>query len=224
MKKITSWLIALLILVTANLELLAQQALVPFDKIILTGNISALLVEGEHGGISIQNNEEHIEYGVEGQTLKIESKNLIKYKKVPTIKIIITYNKLRAIKARAGASVFTDNTIEIAALNLRFSSGASGELTIDTEALEVGVSEGSHLTLSGTADFQEVKSVTGGNLLAYQLDSKKAVVKTNTGGTAKLMVLENITATAKTGGSISYKGKPEKVKINNGLSGSIKAL
>ena len=124
MKKITLGLVALLILITANLELTAQQALVPFDKITLTGNISVLLVEGEHGGISIQNDEEHVEYGVEGQTLKIASKNLIKYKKVPTIKIIITYNKLRAIKARAGASVFTDNIIEAAALNLRFSSGA----------------------------------------------------------------------------------------------------
>jgi len=183
-----------------------------------------LLVEGEHGGISIKNDAEHIEYGVEGQTLKIESKNLIKYKKIPTIKIIITYNKLRSLKARAGASMHTDNVIEADALNLRFSSGASGELTIDTKALEVGVSEGSHLTLSGTADFQEAKSVTGGNLVAYQLDSREAIVKTNTGGTAKLMVLERITATAKTGGNISYKGKPDKVKINNGLSGSIKAL
>lgn len=224
MKKFISWLVALLILVTVNLELLAQQALVPFDKIQLTGNISALLVEGEHGGISIQNNKEHLEYGVEGQTLKIESKNLIKYKKMPTIKIIITYNKLRAIKARAGAAVFSDNIIEAAALNLRFSSGASGELTIDTEALEVGVSEGSHLTLGGTADFQEAKSVTGGSLVAYQLDSKEAIIKTNTGGTAKLMVLESITASAKTGGSISYKGNPKKEKINNGLSGSIRAF
>jgi len=224
MKKITPWLIAVLILITANLELFAQQGLVPFDKIILTGNISALLVEGEHGGISIKNNAEHIEYGVEGQTLKIESKNLINYKQIPTIKIIITYNKLRSIKARAGASVFTDNIIEATTLNLRFSSGASGELTIDTEALEVGVSEGSHLTLSGIADFQEVKSVTGGNLVAYQLDSKEAIVKTNTGGSAKLMVYERITATAKTGGNISYKGTPEKEKINSGLSGSVKAL
>ena len=224
MKKFTLGLVALLILITANLELVAQQALVPFDKIVLTGNISALLVEGEHGGISIQNNEDNLEYGVEGKTLKIESKNLIKYKKVPTIKVIITYNKLRGIKARAGASVFSDNILEAAALNLRFSSGASGELTIDTEALEVGVSEGSHLTLSGTADFQEVKSVTGGSIVAYQLDSKEAIIKTNTGGSAKLMVHESITASAKTGGNISYKGKPEKVKINNGLSGSIKGL
>ena len=97
-------------------------------------------------------------------------------------------------------------------------------MTIDTETLKVGVSEGSHLTLSGIADFQEAKSVTGGNLVAYQLDSKEAIVKTNTGGSAKLMVHESITATAKTGGNISYKGTPEKEKINSGLSGSVKAL
>lgn len=147
---------------------------------------------------------------------------MIKYNKQPTIKVAITYQQVREIKARAGASVYSDNTIEIEALHLRFSSGASGELVVSTKTLEVGVSEGGTLELQGETNFLEAKAVTGGTLAAYDLDSQSTIIKTNTGGSAKVMAFESLDATAKTGGSIAYKGDPKKVRTKDGLSGSIK--
>lgn len=202
---------------------LHAQSLPSFDRIILTGNVSALLVEGDQENMEIKNNREELEFKVEGRTLKIISKNLVKYKQQPTVKIIVTYTTLREIKARAGASIYSQQTIETEALSLRFSSGAVGELSVETQSLISSVSEGGSLELQGITNFHEAKSVTGGTLLAYDLDCEDVMVRSNTGGSAKVQANNSIDATAKTGGSISYKGDPRKVRAKDGLSGTIKS-
>ena len=224
MKKVIYGVLTLLILVTCNANALIAQSLNNFDKILLTGNISVLLVEGETPSLDIKNNADQLEYELNGQTLKLSSTELIKYNKTPTVKVVLTYTNLREIKARAGAAAFSDNTIETEVLKLRFSSGASGELTITSNTLEVGVSEGGTLKLRGTTTYLEAKAATGGTLSAYQLDSEKTIVKANTGGSAKVIALESIDASANTGGSIAYKGDPKKVRMKDGLSGSVKGF
>ena len=222
MKKTMQWSLICLLFIATGIATISAQNLPPFEKILVTGNVSILLIEGTADSMDIKNNAELLEYEVEGQTLKLSSKNLIKYNKQPTIKVAIVYQQIREIKARAGASVYSDNTIEGEALQLRFSSGASGELTITAKTIEVGVSEGGTLELQGLTAFLDAKAVTGGTLSAYDLDSQSTVVKTNTGGSAKVMAYESLDATAKTGGSIAYKGEPKKVRTKDGLSGSIK--
>lgn len=238
MKKIMQWNMLALFLLLNSVSTIAQ-TLPRFDKIMVTGNVSILLIAGEEEKMDVQKNANELEYEVEGQTLKLLSKNLIqynkastikkllsknliKYKKTSTIKIAITYRQLRDIKARAGASVYSDTPLAAEALQLRFSSGASGELTITAKSLEASVSEGGTLTLQGITDFLEAKAITGGTLSAYDLDSQSTIVKTNTGGSAKVVAHEEIDATAKTGGSIIYKGNPKKARTKDGLSGSIK--
>jgi len=223
MKKTMQWSLTCLLLVATSLAAITAQNLPSFDKILVTGNVSILLMEGTEESMDIKNNAALLEYEVEGQTLKLSSKNLIKYNKQPTIKVAITYQQIREIKARAGASVYSDNMLEEEALQLRFSSGASGELTVTAKTIEVGVSEGGTLELQGITEFLDAKAVTGGTLSAYELDSQSTIVKTNTGGSAKVMAYESLDATAKTGGSIAYKGDPKKVRTKDGLSGSIKA-
>jgi len=220
MKKILFPAILLLLCLTTIVH---AQSLPAFDRIVLTGNVSALLVEGDQENMEIKNDADQIEFEVEGRALKITSKNLIKYNQQPTVKLIITYTKLREIKARAGASIYSQQTIEADALHLRFSSGSIGELTIESNSLLSSVSEGGSLELRGTTIFHKAKAVTGGSISAYDLDCQEVLVRANTGGSAKLVALDLINATAKTGGSISYRGNPKKVKEKDGLSGTIKA-
>lgn len=223
MKKITQWIALLSFLVFANNVFAFTKALSPFDEIVLSGNVSALLVAGDEENIKIQNDGDRLDYYVEGKSLKIKATDLIKYNKTPTIKVIITYKKLRTIKVRAGASAYTENPISGDQLDLRFSSGASGEIEVDQNTIEVTVSEGGNLKLSGETDWQEVKVATGGMLSAYKLEAENTIVKANTGGSAKVVALESIDARANTGGSITYKGDPNKVQRKDGLSGTVKS-
>ena len=223
MKNITLLSFIILIATITNTGFAFSENLEPFDEIILFGNVSALLVEGEQEAIEIRNDEDQLEVEVIGHSLKVKTKNLIRYNKTPTVKIIITYKKVRTLKVRAGASAFSENPIKGDKLRLRFSSGASGEIIIDQNFLEVSVSEGGNLKLKGKTDWQEVKVSTGGTLSAYKLDCNKTVVKANTGGDVKLVAYESIDASANTGGSITYKGDPKKVREKDGFSGSVRS-
>lgn len=219
MKKIS--ILAIILVMTS--AILSAQSLPSFDRIILTGNVSALLVEGDQENMEIKNNRDQLEFEVEGRTLKITAKNLIKYNQLPTVKVIITYTQLLEIKARAGASVYSQQTIEADNLQLRFSAGANGELTVETSTLNTTVSEGGTLELRGVTEFHQAKAVTGGSLSSYDLDAKDVLIKSNTGGSAKIIALNSLDATAKTGGAISYRGNPQKVREKDGLSGTIKS-
>lgn len=223
MKRIIQLSFVLLSMAVANTVSATAITLEPFDEIILSGNVSALLIEGETESIEIRNNEERLEYEIQGQTLEVKAKDLVKYNKTPTVKIIITYTKIRTLKVRRGATAFTENPIQGDKLELRFTSGASGELEITQNTLEVGVSEGANLKLRGTTDWQEIRVATGGVLAAYKLDCNKTVAKANTGGSAKVVANVSINANANTGGSITYKGDPKKVREKDGFSGTIKS-
>ena len=87
-KSMQSSLICLLFILT-NIATINAQDLPPFEKILVTGNVSILLVEGPTESMDIKNDAALLEYEVEGQTLKLSSKNLIKYNKQPTIKVAI---------------------------------------------------------------------------------------------------------------------------------------
>jgi len=215
-------IIPALVLLISIISLTAQ-SLPPFERLILTGNLSVLLVEGERENLDIKNDAEQVEFKVEGRTLNIIAKDLIRYNKTPTVKLVVTYTTIREIKAHAGAAVYSDQVLEIDALKLKFTSGAVGEITAYTQTLITSVSEGGTLELSGSTNFHEAKATTGGALVAYDLDCQEVLVRANTGGSAKLLASESIDATAKTGGSISYKGKPKKVREKDGLSGTIRS-
>lgn len=224
MKKFTAWINLLSFLTMATSIFADTKSLSPFDEIILSGNVSALLVEGEEESIDIKNDEGRLDFYVEGKSLKVKATDLVKYNKTPTIKVIITYKKLRGLRARAGASAYTEQPISGDKLELRFSSGASGEIEVAQNSLEINVSEGGDLELRGETDWQEIKVATGGTLSAYKLEAANTVARANTGGSAKVMTTKSIDARANTGGSITYKGDPKKVQEKDGLSGTVRSL
>jgi len=224
MKKFTAWICLLSFLTIATTAIADTKSLLPFDEIILSGNVSALLIEGDEENIDIKNDADRLDFYVEGKTLKVKATDLVKYNKTPTVKVIITYKKLRGLRARAGASAYTQQPISGDQLDLKFSSGASGEIEVVQNSLEINVSEGGDLELQGKTDWQEIKVATGGTLSAYKLKAANSVVRANTGGSAKVMTTQSIDARANTGGSITYKGDPRKVQRKDGLSGTIKSF
>ena len=91
MKKFTSWISLLSFLTIASSIFADTKTLSPFDEIILSGNVSALLVEGAEESIEVKNDANRLDFYVEGKSLKVKATDLVKYNKTPTIKVIITY-------------------------------------------------------------------------------------------------------------------------------------
>ncbi|MEM6316592.1 MAG: head GIN domain-containing protein [Bacteroidota bacterium] len=199
------------------------QDLNPFNEVIISGNVSVLLVASDEESISIKNNEEQLDYYVDGRTLKLKATDLIQYSNEPATKVVLRYKKIVDLRVRAGASAYTEQAMKGEQLTIKFSSGASGEIEVAQNTVEASASEGADLELEGQTEWLEAKVATGGEISAYKLATDNVVVRANTGGNAKVFANRSIDARANTGGSVSYKGNPKKVQQKTGLAGTIRS-
>lgn len=196
----------------------------PFDEALFSGNVEVTLVEGDNPNVKIHKNESQIKVDVEGGVLKVKRKktlDLKDYKGEATIKITVTYQKLRTISAYAGAVITGKDILVGDQLQLDINSGAKGDFDVEVNALEAIASEGGVLFISGRTATLEAKAHTGGQLDATKLDSERTYVKALAGGNAKVNAQEALEAQARAGGVIEYKGNPKKVNIKDDLGGTV---
>ena len=194
-----------------------------FDEIVLSGNLEVVLNKGNEELVSVKDEKEKISVYVEQGVLKIKRKKPLRIKEYQEdpIRVSVTYKILRRIKANSGADVSNKAPIEVDQLTLDFNSGANGNLDVNVNDIDIAVSEGSQLRVTGKTITQHSKANTGAGLSAYNLNSQRTFVKANTGASAKVVATEAIDAVASTGGDINYKGNPQKINIKDHLGGSV---
>ncbi len=227
MKKIKfiALLVALLSLQSGYTHIRDTMTLAHFDQIIATGIIEVTLQQGNEEKLVLVTNDfdrDDVKVMVTEGVLKIfVVKSLIKDAK---IEVFVTYKQLRRIKANTGASVSSENIIEIDKLDLKANSGARIELELQVNDLHARLAEGAQIQLSGTTESQDITASSGANFYGFELTSDYTYVNANTGGRAEVIANKSIEATANTGGRIEYKGDPETIKIKDYLGGEIENL
>ena len=192
-----------------------------FDKVKATKGINVTLIEGtkEKVQVDIVNgspNDVVTQLKNKGLTVKMKTKI---YKDV-AVQVYVTYVDLREVDAGSGATVDAENTIVTDKLHLDAGTDANIKLEIDVNALEADVSAGK-IELSGKVKSQLVKANTGGKYLAYDLESEETIAKANTAGKVEVTVTKSLQGTASNGGTISYKGNPEKVIKKVSMGGKV---
>ncbi|MCL2074143.1 MAG: DUF2807 domain-containing protein [Marinilabiliaceae bacterium] len=195
-----------------------------FDKIKISKGINVTLIEGEmpEAEVVIVNAElEDVLIEQKGKEVAIKMKTKL-YKDV-AVQVYITYQKIREIHAGLGGSLDADDILETDQLVLTAGLDASIELEIEVKKLVVSASA-ARVEVSGTADYIDVKTSTGGKFFGSELECREASVKTNTGGSASVWVTKLLDATAGSGAKVEYKGNPTKVKYKETLGGRIVEL
>jgi hypothetical protein len=137
------------------------------------------------------------------------------------IKVAVSHQALQAITASMGAVVRADGRLEARDLDLAAHSGGNLRFDVVTKNLRVEAGEGAQVYLTGQTESLQTNIVTGATLDAYGLESQDVFVKSSTGGAARVKALKRIDATAGTGGSITYKGRPERRDETKALGGEI---
>jgi hypothetical protein len=214
-----------LTLATTPVAAQSKRTVQPFDEVVLTGRIIAELVPGDVNEVEIlqsETPEDKINISMSGQSLRISTLNRIA--KDEEVRLRITYQKLRAIKAQAGVALRHEGPIEADKLEVRIGSGAQAELEVTTDALEVYVGEGGQLMLSGNTNSQQVTASSGGNCDASNLAAKRTYARASAGGMAKVNATEFLDATANTGGQVSYRGEPAEKYTRSSLGGEISSF
>ena len=138
------------------------------------------------------------------------------------VTVWVTYRELDGIGISSAAKLFAKEPIKSESMEIDVSSAAKGEIALNVGDLEVDISSAADLTLYGVANTMEIDISSAGSLRAYELECKDAEIDVSSAGSAKVNVTERIEAGASSGGSIRYKGNPDKVQANSSSGGSVK--
>jgi len=139
-----------------------------------------------------------------------------------TVKVYVTYVEVNKLSSSSASNIFAEGTIKTKALSLSASSAGTIDIEIEVEDLEASASSAAELELRGKARNVEIDASSAGEVDAYELVADAVVVDVSSGGGAKVNVVKEINAHASSGGSIRYKGNPERSNTNSSSGGSVK--
>lgn len=136
--------------------------------------------------------------------------------------ITVYYKDLEGISVSSGANIRANNAIEANELDLDGSSGGIMELKVASNVLTADASSGGILKITGSTASLDVDVSSGGIFKGYDLKSETADADASSGGVATFSVSKILSADASSGGSIRYRGNPDKIRSNSSVAGSIR--
>ena len=138
------------------------------------------------------------------------------------VKVYVTYVEINKLSASSASNIFADGPIKTKRLTLSASSAGTIDIQIEVDELEASASSAADLELKGKARSIEIDASSAGEVDAYELTVEAADVEVSSAGSAKVSVTKDIRAEASSGGSIRYRGNPERSNTNSSSGGSVK--
>ena len=194
-----------------------------FNEVKVGQAINVVLHRSNEEKVVIQSSNidlEEVETEVSNGELRL-SLNGDRYKNVDVV-IDVYYKNLKSISVSSAASLKATEIIKGDGFELDVSSAGSVDLSLDVHSLEVDVSSAADAKLSGKTHDMEVDVSSAGGIDAYGLAAENVDVSVSSAGSAKIYVTKSLQANASSGGSIKYKGSPERSNSNSSSGGSVK--
>lgn len=192
-----------------------------FNAIDASGGINVELVQGPEIGLTIEADDnliEFIEIEVTDSVLKIRLREKIGDHKA--IEVKVDFVSIEAIRASAGAKVSSESPIVGKALKFETSSGAISRLNLEFESIAIEASSGAQAELSGTAGQLMLQSSTGAIIEALGLKAENASVKSSSGAINNVSASNELSMEASSGAIVNYQGQPV-IKNQKTSSGGI---
>jgi len=139
-----------------------------------------------------------------------------------TVKVYVTYVNLEKLSASSAANIFSEAIVKAKQLSLSASSAGSIDIQVDAHDIDMNVSSAGDVEIRGKAANLIVDVSSAGEVDAYDLVADVVQVKASSAGSAKVHAVKEITANASSGGSIRFKGNPERSNTNSSSGGSVK--
>ena len=198
-----------------------------FHAIKAFGGVEVRLVKGEPGKIYIESNRishQDIITEVSRGTLRIKPRTSSLFNEKSRhwyIRVEVTYDYLDEIRATAGASVISRNTVKTDEILILASTGGEIDMRLDAHTVESQVGTGAIVELSGTAKYHNANVSMGGELDAFYLECDYVIVRSTMGGVANMRANKEIEASAGLGGVVGVRGDPRYISKRTSLGGEI---
>jgi len=196
-----------------------------YDAIKCAGSMDFILVSGTEGNITIEGEENLLQYivtEVKDNVLKVKVKNSknLKSSRNKTIKITIPFKDINKVSLSGSGDLWNKDVIN--ATNLDVALAGSGDIVLDikTTSVEGAVAGSGDLTLKGSTNNLEAKVAGSGDFHGFNLQANNTEVSVAGSGDAEVVSNETLKARVAGSGDIVYKGNPKKDTKVSG-SGSI---
>lgn len=195
----------------------------PFNAIKTSHGLDVQLTQDSQERLVVEadeNLQDLIKTEVKDHTLHIYAKKNIGW--AASKKIKVSFKDLSEISSSSGSDVMSTNIITSDRLMLNSSSGSDMVLTINTTALSCNSSSGSDLKLEGSTQTLVAEASSGADIEASKLQAESSQVTVSSGADITINTAKELTASASSGGDITYYGNPKIINKSNHPSGSIR--
>ena len=181
-----------------------------FSEIYLHGGYKVFLQQGSKPALTVKTNNSDIFNNLEvnnrGDELSLVMKeDFITYKR---IRLYITFTKLEAIQAEGGLKLDSDGYLDLGDLRLYLEGGASVDLQLKADDVNVIGEGGVLFNLEGVANTLTVKLSGAGHVDADEFKTEEADIAIEGVGTASVYATDRLNAQINGVGKVSYKGDP----------------
>jgi len=198
-----------------------------YDGVKCAGSFDYVLVEGTEGNITIEGEENLIEYiitEIQNGALVVKVKNDVNLKtsRNKSIKITIPFKEIENVSLAGSGDLWNDNVL--ASDNLDISLTGSGDIILNIKAskTKASITGSGDVTLKGTSNKLEASVTGSGDFYGFDLEVNDTDVSVTGSGDAKVVCNENLKARVTGSGDIMYKGNPKTEDTKVAGSGSIK--
>ena len=223
MKKLLLTLSGFFIVLAALAQSKDTRNLSSFSEISVSEAIRVELVKGNSEKAEVEvtgTDAENVLTEVSGDRLKVHMASG-NWKNVNAF-VRVTYKDLEEINVSSAGSISTETAISSDKMEMDVSSAAKADLIFNVGQMELDVSSAGNFSAEGTIDEIEIDVSSAGSVSAYDLECKIADLSTSSAGSIKITVTDQIDARASSGGSIRYKGNPDKERVSSSSGGSVK--
>ncbi len=200
------------------------RAIGPFKGVKVGEAIDVYLKKGEKESVKVEVTGVSLSdvlTELSGSSLRVHMRDG-NYRNQRSVKVYVTYVNIDRISSSSAANVFSEGTIKATSMEINASSAASVEISLDAESVSIDVSSAGDATLEGKAKSLRVEASSAGSIDAYNLDCENVEASVSSAGSAKIAVSKSLDAQASSGGSIRYRGSPNKTNTNASSGGSVK--
>lgn len=165
---------------------------------------------------------------VENGILKIhyDSKlgSINKRKETKDLKAYVSFKSLDRLYATTGAEVEVVGVLQSPSLDMKASTGAEINASVDIGTLKLDQDTGSKVVLSGKADKLEAEGSTGSKFTGEDMTANICNVQVSTGARISISAEKELQAKASTGGIVKYKGNAGIREIKTNTGGSVSKI
>ncbi|MDD5149028.1 MAG: DUF2807 domain-containing protein [Flavobacterium sp.] len=160
-------------------------------------------------------------------TTKVENGVLIitcKYSSfidVTSRKVTVKMPIIEGLQASSASTIKSRNTLKGENIDLRSSSAADINLSLEFDAIYCKASSGSSINIDGKALKLETNSSSGSDIDANDLLVNNVIAKASSGGSINVHPIVNLDAKASSGGDVNYNITPKSIEKSTSSGGSV---